>query len=155
MKQDDTLLVGAIKELERAYDRLMPLFNLDMPKPIITIQSKGGQSLKAWFSACRWSIEQGKAKKELHEINICAEYLAHGIDDIANSLTHEMVHYGNHVKGLKDCSSNQYHNGNFKARKLQGSGGKSRPCLHKDKQGVFSDWPRPDAERTRRKQGAD
>lgn len=112
MKKDDTLLVGAIKELEKAYDRLMPLFNLDMPKPIITIQSKGGQGMKAWFSACRWKVED---KKEIHEINICAEYLAESVLEIANSLTHEMTHYGNHVRGLKDCSSNQYHNGNFKA----------------------------------------
>src|SRR5947209_18301490 len=107
-------LLGAIGELERVYGELSDLFPTPMPRPVITIQTRGRKNARAWFCADRWNDEYEKRTKA--EFNICAEYLADGALGIAHSLLHEMVHQSNNVDGIRDCSSNQYHNKRFAER---------------------------------------
>jgi SprT-like family len=103
----------AITELERIFTALVPLFNKDMPKPVITIQSKGRKRCLAWFVEDKWQNDQ---EEPLAEINICAESLARPVLDIGETMVHEMCHQANWLDGIKDCTVNQYHNTNFRDR---------------------------------------
>src|SRR5208282_3657350 len=86
-------------------------FHRNMPLPVITIQYRGRKNALGWFSDHRWGNSQQDA---LPEINICAETLARSVQDIAETLLHEMVHYANALEGINDCTIRQYHNGEFK-----------------------------------------
>jgi hypothetical protein len=52
--------------------------------------------------------------EQFHEIALNAEIFAEGARSVLGSLLHEVAHSLNHQNGIKDCSSNQYHNNNFK-----------------------------------------
>lgn len=107
-------LCPVIAELERAFRAFCDLsFKRQMPLPVITIQTAGRKSAIGWFAMEKW---QNGQPKRLPEINISAEYLAHDVEDIAEVLLHEMCHYANYLNGIRDCSSSQYHNRNFKRR---------------------------------------
>ena len=78
-----------IKELERIYDVLAKKYKLKAQRPLITIQTKGRQKdTLGWHWANKWKYN----KKELSEINICAESLN---GNPIETLVHEMVHYAN------------------------------------------------------------
>ncbi len=103
----------AIEELERAYSMLVPRFDIEMPRPIITVQSAGRKTCLAWFSQKRW--KSNTVRMDMCEINFSAEKLSRATVSICETLIHEMVHYANFIKGIKDCTQNQYHNARFKA----------------------------------------
>jgi hypothetical protein len=103
----------AITELERIYAALIPLFDKDMPQPVITIQSKGRKRCVAWFAGKKW---QNNEIEPIGEINFCAESLSRPDLDIGATMAHEMSHYANWLDDIKDCTVNQYHNENFKLR---------------------------------------
>lgn len=104
----------SIAELERAFHAFGDLaFRRKMPMPVITIQTKGRKRVVGWFSKERW--QNGQPKK-LPEINLCAEHLAEGLENIAEVLLHEMCHLANYLDGVCDCSTSQYHNRHFKRR---------------------------------------
>jgi hypothetical protein len=52
--------------------------------------------------------------EQFHEIALNAEIFNEGAKSVLGSLLHEVAHSLNHQNGIKDCSSNQYHNENFK-----------------------------------------
>jgi hypothetical protein len=95
-------------------------FNLLLPHPIITLQSKGKSRSLGWCSVIPIWFNPKKAeeeKKEYYEINISAEHIADlGYVGIIETLLHEMVHLSNISQGIKDCNpKTQYHNTKFKA----------------------------------------
>jgi len=99
-----------ISELERVYESLAKEFKLKAPKPLITIQSRGrSKATLGWHWTKKWQYN----KKELSEINICAESLN---KTPINTLIHEMVHYSNAHEKIKDCNAHQYHNKSFKIK---------------------------------------
>ena len=99
-----------IKELERVYDVLSNHFDFKAPRPLITIQTKGRQkNTLGWYGTNKWKL----GKKQIHEINICAESLN---KNPIETLIHEMVHYHNFCKNIEDCNAHQYHNKHFKTR---------------------------------------
>ena len=115
MKKENSLC-PAIKELERIYEVLCEEFkfvnkslSVKKAKPIITIQSKGQKKNTAGW---HWPNKWQNGKKDVSEINICAEGLK---DDPVETLIHEMVHHHNNLAGIKDCNSQQYHNKAFKS----------------------------------------
>lgn len=103
-------LIPIIKELERIYDLLAKDFALKYDRPIITVQTRGRmKSTTGWFVNSKWM----KGKKEISEINLCAEELKrHPVE----TLIHEMVHYANNCEDIEDCNAHQYHNKAFKAK---------------------------------------
>lgn len=103
----------ALEELERAFQSLVFLFNREMPLPVITIQYRGRKNALGWFSSHCWANSQ---PVNLPEINLCAETVARSVDDIAETLIHEMVHHANALDGISDCTVRQYHNNCFKRR---------------------------------------
>lgn len=103
-------IIPVIKELERIYDELAPKLNFKMTRPIITIQTRGSRKLLlGWYGADRWL----QNKKEIGEINICAEELN---GNPVETLVHEIVHYSNNCEKKSDCNSQQYHNKIFKEK---------------------------------------
>lgn len=88
------------KELDAGLDT--PVFTL--------IPNRGRQSYYGWYWANRWK----DGKKSLPEINITADTLKRSVEDICETLIHEMAHYKNNVNKIEDCNRNQYHNKHFK-----------------------------------------
>jgi hypothetical protein len=81
--------------------------------PVFTlIPNRGRQSYYGWYWQGRWK----DGKKTLPEINITADTLKRSVEDICETLIHEMVHYKNNVEDIVDCNANQYHNKAFKTR---------------------------------------
>jgi len=101
-------------------DRLVEAFNFfneelgtELDAPVFTlIPNRGRQSYYGWYWQGRWK----DGKKSLPEINITADTLKRSVEDICNTLIHEMAHYKNNVEGINDCNANQYHNKHFKKR---------------------------------------
>lgn len=101
-------------------DRLVEAFNFfneelgcNLDAPVFTlIPNRGRQSYYGWYWQGRWK----DGKKSLPEINITADTLKRDVEDICNTLIHEMAHYKNNVEGIEDCNANQYHNKQFKKR---------------------------------------
>jgi hypothetical protein len=88
-------------------------FESSLPDVIITIQSKGRKTnTLGWFTVNKiWTNND----KELHEINLSAEYLNRPTEKILGTLLHEMVHLYCAVNDIKDVSrGSTYHNKNFK-----------------------------------------
>ena len=84
-----------------------------LPLPVITIQG-GHRNALGWFAWSRWESRDGAI---IDEINFVPECLNRDIlFDIAETLVHELVHLANYTAGIKDCSSNQYHNAHFQNR---------------------------------------
>jgi len=103
-------IIPLIKELEKVYDALALKFGLKEDRPIITIQTKGRQkNTLGWFWNSKWQYK----KKEIGEINICAEELN---KNPIETLVHEMVHYSNSCEKIEDCNAHQYHNKAFKTK---------------------------------------
>lgn len=102
----------AVEYLNIIFDFLNEdFFESALSRPTITIQSTpkayGHFVLKsdAWISTEESSCE----------INMGAGTLARPIDDTVGTLLHEIVHYWNFIRGIKDCSrGGKYHNRKFK-----------------------------------------
>ena len=91
-------------------------FNKDLdaklPEDVVfsLIPNRGRSKYLGWFAASRWT----KGDNRLHEINIASDFLNRNVDDIAETLIHEMAHLKNSVEGIKDCTPTQYYNRAFK-----------------------------------------
>ncbi len=86
-------------------------FGGKLPTPEITIQAAGRKAALGWITTAKiWKNDNGGN----YEINICAEYLARELPEVVATLLHEMAHFWNIVHNIKDTSSHQYHNKNFK-----------------------------------------
>ena len=106
-------LAAMIAELDAIFAKLnKKLFDNKLPKPVITVSTRGKRKTASWFTP----LEPWKTSKDaFHEINICAEYLNENIFDICMEILHEMVHYLNFLNNVKDSSrSASYHNDNFR-----------------------------------------
>lgn len=102
-----------IEVLYAAYEKMNEVFfNGEVPKPAITIQTKGKHMAYGWASI--HPIWVGEEK--LHELNISAEYTNRPFLDIMGTVIHELVHLNHISKGIQDCSrGGTYHNKNFRA----------------------------------------
>jgi hypothetical protein len=108
----------ATDELEKAYHKLKPMFKgINFPKPVIIIQTKGRKNALGWFAKDRWKNSDHEI---ISEITITAEHLKAAVEvsveEIADTLLHEMCHYANFLEGISDCNLFGYHNRHFKVR---------------------------------------
>jgi len=110
---DPISLRRPIAELERWAEKMVFWFEPQrIPLPVITIQSTSRGAL-GWFAWACWESRDGAI---LDEINFVPEHLGRDVFDIAETLMHELVHLANFAAGIKDCTSNQYHNSHFRDR---------------------------------------
>lgn len=100
-----------INELNRAFHHFnKELANGELKTPIINVLPRGRKKAYGWYFNESWA--QGEAR--LNEICICAETLDRELDQVLETLIHEMAHLSNAQKGIKDCNAIQYHNREFK-----------------------------------------
>jgi hypothetical protein len=107
-------ITGQVTEkLVQAFEFFNKELDTNLDTPVFTlIPNRGRQSYYGWFWQGRWK----DGKKTLPEINITADTLKRSVEDICETLIHEMVHYKNNVEDIVDCNVNQYHNKHFKKR---------------------------------------
>jgi hypothetical protein len=108
---DENLHLNLMTELYRSFDFFNEKYAKGkLNKPVIQIATAGTRKAMGWFCHDIWS-QDGKTK---HEINICGEALAAGIEQTFDTLLHEMAHLQNFDAGIKDCTDQQRHNDHFK-----------------------------------------
>jgi len=107
-------ITGQVTEkLVEAFEFFNKELDTNLDTPVFTlIPNRGRQSYYGWYWAGRWK----DGKKTLPEINITADTLKRSVEDICETIIHEMAHYKNSVAGIVDCNANQYHNKHFKKR---------------------------------------
>lgn len=99
--------------LHDSFDYFNSELDSKLPQPYFTlIPNRGKTAYLGWFFRGKW--KEGKANK--NEINICPDTLKRPLEDVLETVLHEMVHYANYVKNIQDCNANQYHNKHFKTR---------------------------------------
>ena len=101
------------QKLVEAFEFFNKELDTNLDTPVFTlIPNRGRQSYYGWYWAGRWK----DGKKTLPEINITADTLKRSVEDVCETLIHEMAHYKNSVEEIVDCNVNQYHNKAFKKR---------------------------------------
>lgn len=102
-----------VNELYRAFDHFNKYYaSSSLPQVVITIQNRGRKNALGWFGQGFWVDKL--TDDGTHEINLSAEFLARGPEQLLETLLHEMAHLYNAVNNTKDCSGGQYHNKHFK-----------------------------------------
>lgn len=102
-------------ELYRYFDMFNEkFFNKELKQPMITIQRARSNNYGHFTLNPIW---QNKIEDDdnLFEINLAAHQLHRNVVDIASTVLHEMCHYDNKIKGIKDCSP-VVHNKKFKSK---------------------------------------
>lgn len=110
---NNTNLTAILTELHKAFNDLNKTFyGGQLPSVVITVQKQHKVGNLGWFTPAKlWN--DGTEQK--HEINISAEGLDRGYNEIIRTLHHEMIHLYCHVNNIKDVSrGNTYHNTRFK-----------------------------------------
>jgi len=114
MTKNNQSIKPAVVELERLFKAInKKKFNGSLPWCAIIVQSTSNKNAHGWFFANSW-VRKGD-RKPVHELSMCAESLNRPIEDILNTLIHEMVHLYCHVNDIGDCKNN-YHNVKFKVQ---------------------------------------
>ena len=108
--------MSGINETITHIDSMYQFFNKELgaqlPEKVVftLIPNRGRSRYLGWFFGNRW--KQGE--ETIHEINIAPDFLNRTVDEIAETLIHEITHLKNNVLNIKDCLPNQYHNKAFK-----------------------------------------
>ncbi len=110
--KETTKMSRAVGQLEKMYNTInADLFGGELPTPIITVQSKPGT-----YGHCSCAKVWRNKDTEQYEMNIAAEALDVEIEEVLDTLIHEMVHLYCRENGIQEVSrGGKYHNGKFKA----------------------------------------
>ena len=111
---NNTNITGAVTDkLVEAFEFFNEALDAKLDNPVFTlIPNRGRQSYYGWYWQGRWK----DGKKTLPEINITADTLKRSVEEICETIIHEMAHYANNVANVVDCNGNQYHNKHFKCK---------------------------------------
>lgn len=101
----------AVGQLEKMYNTMnWDFYGGTLPTPIITVQSKPGT-----YGHCTVNKVWRRKEDNTYEMNIAAEVLDQNIEEIIDTLLHEMVHLYCRENGIQEVSrGGKYHNGKFK-----------------------------------------
>lgn len=106
-----------IDELHNIFDKInKDIFDNELQKPVILIQQnkKKKDLALGWITVKEVWLNQDESDKR-KELTIASEYLLRPIEEIAETMMHEMVHLYNSQNDIKDCSrGGSYHNKRFK-----------------------------------------
>ena len=109
--KETTKMSRAISQLEHIYNSLNTDFwSGELPVPVITVQSKPGT-----YGHCTASKVWQRKTDNTYELNIAAEVLSYPIEEIIDTMLHEMTHLFCREHGFKETSrGSAYHNKKFK-----------------------------------------
>jgi len=106
--------IPALKESEKFIKFLIDKFKLNIPNDYVLTINKTGKNTIGYFMPKEHQEHFINTTKTLNNINLNTLYLKE--HSPYECLAHELAHFINYTKGIKDCSSNQYHNKHFKAQ---------------------------------------
>lgn len=109
--KETTKMSRAVGQLEKMYNIMNgDFYDGKLPTPIITVQSKPGTCGSATTKEV-WHKKDERA----YELNINADMLNFPIEQIVDTILHEMVHIYCRENEIKEVTKNgAYHNGKFK-----------------------------------------
>ena len=109
--KETTKMSRAVGQLEKMYNTInLDLWGGQLPTPIITVQSKPGT-----YGHCSVGKVWKRKDEDTYEMNIAAEALNVEIEEVLDTLIHEMVHLYCRENGIQEVSrGGKYHNGKFK-----------------------------------------
>ena len=113
--QENKNITHTLKELYRIYHELeKSLFDTPLEEPIILIQSNKKKVLGTCSVNKIWENKRD-VENQKYEITVVAENLNRPIDEIVETVLHEMVHLYCSLNNIKDTSNNYvYHNKRYK-----------------------------------------
>ena len=107
-------IMSIVNELEQLFDKFNEkFFESSLSKPVITLSNEGRRSVYGWFTVQKVWMDDKEVRH--HEINICPEHLNRPIEEVCETLLHEMIHMKNAMAGVKDC----HRNGLYHTKKFQ------------------------------------
>lgn len=130
MKNGTEKYIKTAEYLSRLYDYVNDkLFDNELEKPVITIQTDEKNKAYGWFTLKKvW--KETEEDEGAYEINISAQYLNRPVSAITATLIHEMCHYYAKLNNIQDCSrSGTYHNKLF--RRIAEAHGLKVECVEK------------------------
>lgn len=109
--KETTKMSRAVGQLEKIYNTLnADKFSGVLPTPIITVQSKPGT-----YGHCSRGKVWRRKDGEAYEMNIAAEALSTEIEELLDTMLHEMVHLYCRENDIQEVSrGGKYHNKRFK-----------------------------------------
>lgn len=109
--KETTKMSRAVGQLEKMYNALnADFFGGELPVPIITVQSKPG----TWGHCSRAKVWRRKSEST-YEMNIAAEVVSAELEEILDTMLHEMVHLYCGENRIREVSrGGTYHNKRFK-----------------------------------------
>ena len=106
--------IPALEESERFIKFLIKRFNLVVKNDYVITINKASSSTIGFFMPKEHPNHYINTTQNLNNINLNTLFLKKSSP--YECLTHELAHFLNYGEGIKDCSSNQYHNKHFKSR---------------------------------------
>lgn len=107
-------IVPSVAECERFIQFLNHRFSLDLPEKVTILIHETSPRFKGYFrpkeNLKSWCLNT-ENKEPLNSIVLSSHSLT---ETPFETLAHELAHYINHTKKIKDCSNSQYHNKHFK-----------------------------------------
>ena len=104
--------IPALKESERFINFLNEKFKLNLPKNYVITINKSNKNNIGFFMNKESKEKFTNSQQDLNNINLNTYYLKSG--NPYEVLAHELAHFINYNKKVKDVTSNQYHNKHFK-----------------------------------------
>jgi hypothetical protein len=103
---------GINETITHMYQFFNKELDAQLPEKVVftLIPNKGRARYLGWFFSNRW--KQGE--DVIHEINIAPDFLDRKVEEIAETLIHEITHLKNNILNIKDCNHQQYHTKAFK-----------------------------------------
>lgn len=108
-----TKMSRTVGTLEGLYNHLNEdFFKGELPTPIITVQS----SPRSYGHCTVRKVWKREEEDYTYELNISAEYTDREVEEILDTMLHEMIHIYHLENGIQDVSrGGLYHNNKFKA----------------------------------------
>jgi len=105
----------SIEECERFYKYLGKRFNLPQCDDLIVLIHETHANTRGYFRSIGCEKIWQEGTQPLNSIVLSSHILGDSGIQPYLTLTHELAHYLNFKKGIKDCTTSQYHNKKFKA----------------------------------------
>jgi len=104
--------IPMLEESEKFIKFLNLKFSLNLPNDYVLTINKASESAIGFFMPKEHPEHFTNSTQNLNNINLNTIYLK--TSSPYEVLAHETAHFINHIKKIKDCSANQYHNKHFK-----------------------------------------
>lgn len=112
-KETPNSFIPALAECERFIKFMNKKFSLSLPSDYVITINKESKDTIGCFRSKECDDRFVNTKQDLNNINL--NTISIKKHSPYECLTHELSHFINYIKGVRDCTSNQYHNKHFKA----------------------------------------